>query len=122
MIQEYSRLTVADNSGARVAMVVKVYGGSRRRFGYLGDTVFVAIKDATPAGAIKPGDKAKAVLVRTRKEYRRQDGSYVRFDDNACVLIDEKGEPKGTRVFGPVARELRDRKFAKIVSLASEVV
>lgn len=122
MIQEYSRLTVADNSGARVAMVLRVYGGSRRRFGWLGDTVQVAIKDALPNGTIKRGDKSKAVVVRTRKEYRRLDGTYVRFDDNACVLIDDKGEPKGTRVFGPVARELRERKFTKIVSLAAEVV
>lgn len=115
-------MTVADNSGARVAMVIKVYGGSKRRFGWLGDTVFVAIKDALPNGAIKPGDKSKAVVVRVRKEHRRPDGTYVRFDDNACVLIDDKGEPKGTRVFGPVARELRERKFTKIVSLAAEVV
>lgn len=122
MIQEYSRLVVADNSGARIAMVIKVYGGSRRRFGYLGDTVLVTVKDAIPSGSIKPGEKARAVVVRTRKECRRPDGSYVRFDDNACVLIDEKGEPKGTRVFGPVARELRDRKFTKIASLAAEVV
>jgi len=122
MIQEYSRLRVADNSGARVAMVVKVYGGTRRRFGRLGDTVLVAVKDAMPNATVKSGDKAKAVLVRTRKEHRRADGSYVRFDDNACVLIDDKGEPRGTRVFGPVARELRDRQFTKIVSLASEVV
>jgi large subunit ribosomal protein L14 len=122
MIQEYSRLTVADNSGARTAMVIKVYGGSKRRFGWLGDTVMVAIKDALPAGSIKQGDKSKAVIVRTRKEHRRNDGTYVRFDDNACVLIDDKGEPKGTRVFGPVARELRERKFTKIISLAAEVV
>jgi large subunit ribosomal protein L14 len=122
MIQEYSRLTVADNSGARVAMVIKVYGGSKRKFGWLGDTVMVAIKDALPSGTIKPGDKSKAVLVRTRKEHRRPDGTYVRFDDNACVLVDDKGEPKGTRVFGPVARELRERRFTKIVSLAAEVV
>ena len=122
MIQEYSRLRVADNSGAREVMVIKVYGGSRRRFGRLGDTVLVAVKDAMPNGPIKAGDKSKAVLVRTRKEYRRVDGSYVRFDDNACVLVDDKGEPKGTRVFGPVARELRDRQFTKIVSLAAEVV
>ena len=122
MIQEYSRLVVADNSGARQAMVIKVYGGSRRRFGYLGDTVLVAVKDAMPNAAIKAGSKSKAVVVRTRKEVRRADGTYVRFDDNACVLIDDKGEPKGTRVFGPVARELRDRKFTKIVSLATEVV
>ncbi len=122
MIQEYSRLVVADNSGARVAMVIKVYGGSKRRFGWLGDTVMVAVKDALPAGAVKEGDKSKAVIVRTRKEHRRSDGTYVRFDDNACVLIDEKGEPKGTRVFGPVARELRERRFTKIISLAAEVV
>lgn len=122
MIQEYSRLIVADNSGAREAMVIKVYGGSHRRFGRLGDTVLVTVKDALPNASIKAGDKSKAVLVRTRKECRRRDGSYVRFDDNACVLIDDKGEPKGTRVFGPVARELRERKFTKIVSLASEVV
>ena len=122
MIQEYSRLIVADNSGAREAMVIKVYGGSHRRFGWLGDTVLVSVKDALPNASIKAGDKSKAVLVRTRKECRRRDGSYVRFDDNACVLIDDKGEPKGTRVFGPVARELRERKFTKIVSLASEVV
>lgn len=122
MIQEYSRLVVADNTGARVAMVIHVYGGSKRKFGHLGDTVFVAIKDAIPSGPVKQGEKAKAVIVRTRKESRRPDGSYVRFDDNACVLIDDKGEPRGTRVFGPVARELRERKFTKIVSLAAEVV
>ncbi|MBM3322078.1 50S ribosomal protein L14 [candidate division WOR-3 bacterium] len=122
MIQEYSRLTVADNSGARVAMVIKVYGGSHRRFGWLGDTVLVAVKDAIPNGSIKAGDKSKAVVVRTRKEHRRSDGTYVRFDDNACVLVDDKGEPKGTRVFGPVARELRERKYMKIASLAAEVV
>jgi large subunit ribosomal protein L14 len=122
MIQEYSRLTVADNSGARNAMVIKVYGGSHRRFGWLGDTVMVAVKDALPAGTVKQGEKSKAVIVRTRKEHRRADGTYVRFVDNACVLIDDKGEPKGTRVFGPVARELRERKFTKIISLAAEVV
>lgn len=122
MIQEYSRLVVADNSGAREVMVIKVYGGSSRRFGWLGDTVLVAVKDALPNGPIKPGDKSKAVVIRTRKEHRRQDGTYVRFDDNACVLIDDKGEPKGTRVFGPVAREIRERRFTKIASLAAEVV
>ncbi|OYD16333.1 50S ribosomal protein L14 [candidate division WOR-3 bacterium JGI_Cruoil_03_51_56] len=122
MIQEYSRLKVADNSGAREVMVIKVYGGSHRRFGRIGDKIFVTVKDAMPNGAIKSGDKAKAVVVRTRKELRRPDGSYVRFDDNACVLIDDNGEPRGTRVFGPVARELRERRFTKIVSLASEVV
>ncbi|MDH5185805.1 MAG: 50S ribosomal protein L14 [candidate division WOR-3 bacterium] len=122
MIQDFSRLIVADNTGAREAMVIKVMGGSRRRFGRLGDTVMVTIKDALPNAAIKAGDKARAVVVRTRKEQRRADGSYVRFDDNACVLIDDKGEPKGTRVFGPVARELRERLYTKIVSLAAEVV
>ena len=122
MIQEYSRLIVTDNSGAREAMVIKVYGGSSRKFGWLGDTVMVAIKAAMPNGTVKQGDKSKAVVVRTRKEHRRPDGTYVRFDDNACVLIDDKGEPKGTRVFGPVARELRERKFTKIISLAAEVV
>jgi large subunit ribosomal protein L14 len=115
-------MVVADNSGAREAMVIKVYGGSHRRFGHIGDTVLVAIKDALPNGPIKPGDKSKAVVIRARKERRRPDGTYVRFDDNACVLIDDKGEPKGTRVFGPVARELRERKFTKIASLAAEVV
>jgi large subunit ribosomal protein L14 len=122
MIQIFSRLTVADNSGARKAMVIHVYGGSHRKFGWLGDTVMVAIKDALPTGTVKQGEKSKAVVVRTRKEFRRPDGTYVRFDDNACVLVDDKGEPKGTRVFGPVARELRERKFTKIVSLAAEVV
>jgi large subunit ribosomal protein L14 len=122
MIQENSRLIVADNSGARTVKVIKVYGGSFRRFCGLGDTVLVAVKVSMPNAAVKSGDKSKAVVVRTRKELRRRDGTYVRFDDNACVLIDDKGEPKGTRVFGPVARELRDRKFTKIVSLAPEVV
>ena len=118
MIQDFSRLVVTDNSGARLAMVIRVYGGSRRRFGWLGDTV----KEAMPNGTVKRGDKSKAIVVRCRKEHRRPDGTYVRFDDNACVLVDDKGEPKGTRVFGPVARELRERKYTKIVSLAAEVV
>lgn len=122
MIQDFSRLVVTDNSGARRAMVIRVYGGSGRRFGWLGDTVMVTVKDALPNSAVKKGDKSKAILVRCRKEHRRSDGTYVRFDDNACVLVDDKGEPKGTRVFGPVARELRERKYTKIVSLASEVV
>jgi large subunit ribosomal protein L14 len=122
MIQDFTRLTVADNTGARIAMVIKTLGGHYRKFSYLGDIVMVAIKDALPHGPVKKGDKARAVIVRVRKEHRRDDGTYVRFDDNACVLIDEKGEPKGTRVFGPVAREIRDRKFTKIVSLAAEVV
>jgi len=122
MIQDFTRLTVADNTGARIAMVIKTLGGHYRKFSYLGDVVMVSIKDASPNAPIKKGDKARAVVVRVRKEHRRDDGTYVRFDDNACVLIDEKGEPKGTRVFGPVAREIRDRKFTKIVSLAAEVV
>jgi len=122
VIQDFSRLVVTDNSGARRAMVIRVYGGSGRRFGWLGDTVMVTVKDALPNSAVKKGDKSKAILVRCRKEHRRPDGTYVRFDDNACVLVDDKGEPKGTRVFGPVARELRERKYTKIVSLASEVV
>ncbi len=122
MIQDFTRLTVADNTGARIAMVIKTLGGSHRRFSHLGDVVIVAIKDALPNAPIKKGDKARAVIVRQRKEYRREDGSYIRFDDNACVLIDEKGEPKGTRVFGPVAREIREKAYTKIVSLAAEVV
>jgi len=122
VIQDFSRLVVTDNSGARLAMVIRVYGGSRRRFGWLGDTVMVTVKDALPNGTVKAGEKSRAIVVRCRKEHRRPDGTYVRFDDNACVLVDDKGEPKGTRVFGPVARELRERKYTKIVSLASEVV
>jgi large subunit ribosomal protein L14 len=122
VIQDFSRLTVADNTGARLAMVIHVSGGSGRRFGYLGDIVMVAVKEALPTAQVKRGEKSKAVVIRTRKEVRRADGSYVRFDDNACVLLDDKGEPRGTRVFGPVARELRERKFTKIISLAAEVV
>lgn len=122
MIQHFTRLTVADNSGARLAMVIRVKGGSHRRFGYLGDIVMVTVKESLPTATVKHGEKSRAVIIRTRKELRRSDGSYVRFDDNACVLIDDKGEPRGTRVFGPVARELRERKFTKIISLAAEVV
>ncbi len=122
MIQDFTRLVVADNTGAKEAMVIKILGGSKRKYGYIGDIVIVTIKDAIPQAPIKKGDKARAVIIRTKKEYRRPDGSYIRFDDNACVLIDEKGEPKGTRVFGPVARELRDKMFTKIISLAAEVV
>uniref|UniRef100_A0A7C4XTY2 Large ribosomal subunit protein uL14 n=1 Tax=candidate division WOR-3 bacterium TaxID=2052148 RepID=A0A7C4XTY2_UNCW3 len=122
MIQIYSRLKVCDNTGARVAMCIHVVGSSGRRYGYIGDIINVTIKDALPNAPIKKGDKAKAVIVRTRKEMRRPDGSYVRFDDNACILINEQKEPKGTRVFGPVARELREKGFTKILSLASEVV
>ena len=119
MIQIYSRLTVCDNTGARVAMCIRVAGGSTRRYG---DVINVTIKDALPNTPVKKGDKGKAVIVRTKKEKRRLDGSYVRFDDNACVLINDQREPRGTRVFGPVARELRDKGFTKIMSLASEVV
>jgi len=122
VIQHFTRLTVADNSGAREAMVIRVKGGSHRRFGYLGDIVMVTVKESLPTAQVKRGEKSRAVIIRTRKELRRSDGSYVRFDDNACVLIDDKGEPRGTRVFGPVARELRERKFTKIISLAAEVV
>ncbi len=122
MIQIYSRLTVCDNTGARVAMCIRVTGGSKRRYGTIGDVISVTIKDALPNTPVKKGDKGKAVIVRTKKEKRRLDGSYVRFDDNACVLINDQREPRGTRVFGPVARELRDKGFTKIMSLASEVV
>jgi large subunit ribosomal protein L14 len=122
VIQIFSRLKVCDNTGARVAMCIHVSGSSKTRYGYVGDIINVSIKDAMPNAPVKKGDKGKAVIVRTKKEYRRRDGSYVRFDDNACVLITEQKEPKGTRVFGPVARELREKGFTKILSLASEVV
>lgn len=122
MIQEYSRLIVADNTGAKKAMCVKVMGGSHRRYGTIGDIIVVTIKDSIPASPIKEGSVHKAVIVRTKKELRREDGTYIRFDENACVLIDQNNEPKGTRVFGPVGRELRDRNFTKIISLAAEVV
>jgi large subunit ribosomal protein L14 len=122
MVQIYSRLKVCDNTGARIAMCIRVAGGSTRRYGSIGDIINVTIKDALPNAPVKKGDKGKAVIVRTKKEKRRQDGSYVRFDDNACVLINDQREPRGTRVFGPVARELRDKGFTKIMSLASEVV
>jgi large subunit ribosomal protein L14 len=122
MIQIYSRLKVCDNTGARMAMCIHVVGSSGRRYAGIGDIINVSIKDALPNAPVKKGDKGKAVIVRTAKEHRRTDGSYIRFDDNACVLITEQKEPKGTRVFGPVARELRERGFTKIISLASEVV
>ena len=122
MIQEYSRLSVADNTGAKKVMCIKVLGGSKRKYGTVGDIIVVTVKDAVPGGEIKKGSVHKAVIVRTKKECRRNDGSYVRFDENACVLIDQLNEPKGTRIFGPVARELRGKKFMKIVSLAAEVV
>ena len=122
MVQQESILRIADNSGARKALVIRVLGGSRRRYAGLGDTVVVAIKDAIPTGQVKKGDVAKAVIVRTVKETRRKDGSYIRFDTNSAVIIDNQGEPIGTRIFGPVARELRGRQFMKIISLAPEVL
>jgi large subunit ribosomal protein L14 len=122
MIQIYSRLRVCDNTGARVAMCIHVVGSTGRRYAYIGDIINVSIKDALPNAPVKKGDKGKAVIVRTAKELRRPDGSYIRFDDNACVLITDQKEPRGTRVFGPVARELREKGFTKIISLASEVV
>jgi len=122
MIQLRTMLTVADNSGARRAQCIKVLGGTRRRYGRVGDIVVVSVKDAIPGAAVKKGDVAKAVVVRAVKERRRKDGSYIRFDDNAVVLIDDNKEPRGTRIFGPVARELREREFMKIISLAPEVL
>ncbi len=122
MIQDFTRLKIADNTGAQEAMVIKVLGGSRRKYAYVGDVVVVTIKEAVPGSPVKKGDVMKAVIVRTKKEMRRKDGTYIKFDDNAAVLIDQYNDPKGTRVFGPVARELRERKFMKIVSLAPEVV
>ncbi len=128
MLQQESRCDVADNSGAKVAYVIRVYGGSTRSGGFtrktagVGDRVLVSVKKALPGADVKPGDMSKAVIVRTSKATRRRDGSYVRFDNNAVVLINDDGNPKGTRIFGPVARELRDRSYMKIVSLAPEVV
>jgi large subunit ribosomal protein L14 len=122
VIQQETMLTVADNSGAKQAKCFRVLGGSKRRYAYLGDVVVCAVKQAIPGGTVKKGDVVKGVVVRTRKEQRRRDGSYIRFDENAVVLINEKHEPIGTRIFGPVARELREKKFMKIVSLAPEVV
>ncbi|MGI6197906.1 MAG: 50S ribosomal protein L14 [Candidatus Cloacimonadaceae bacterium] len=122
MIQVQTVLNIADNSGARRAMCIKVLGGSKRKYASLGDVIVVAIKSATPGGKVKKGTIERAVIVRTAKEVRRADGSYVRFADNAAVIIDEKHEPKGTRIFGPVARELRDAQYMKIVSLAPEVL
>ena len=122
MIQQESVVKVADNSGAKRALVIRVLGGTRRRYAALGDTVIVAVKDALPNGTVKKQDVARAVVVRTVKETRRKDGSYIRFDENAVVIINEAGEPRATRIFGPVARELREKKFMKIVSLAPEVL
>ena len=122
MIQQESRLNVADNSGAKEVLCIKVIGGSKRRYASIGDTIVVTVKDAMPSGNIKKGTVAKAVVVRTKKEIRRPDGSYIRFDDNACVLLNPTGEMRGTRIFGPVSRELREKQFMKIVSLAPEVL
>jgi large subunit ribosomal protein L14 len=122
MIQPETRLTVADNSGAKEVSCIKVLGGSKRRYASLGDIIVVSIKEALPNSKVKKGDKAKAVIVRTVKEVGRQDGSYIKFDDNSAVLINKDKEPIGTRIFGPVARELRAKRFAKIVSLAPEVI
>lgn len=122
MIKEYTRLNVADNTGAKKAMCIRILGGSKRKYGRVGDVIVVSIKSAIPGATIKKGDKSKAVIVRTKKEIDRDDGSYIRFDENAAVLINEQLEPKGTRIFGPVARELRERQFMKIVSLAPEVL
>ncbi|MBC7561754.1 MAG: 50S ribosomal protein L14 [Gemmatimonadaceae bacterium] len=122
MIQQESVVKVADNSGAKKALVIRVLGGSGRRYAGLGDKVIVAVKDALPNGTVKKSDVAKAVVVRTVKETRRKDGTYIRFDENAVVIINDAGEPRGTRIFGPVARELREKKYTKIVSLAPEVL
>lgn len=122
MIQEYTRLNVADNTGAKKVMCFRVLGGTKRRYASVGDVIVASVKSAIPNSAVKKGEVVKGVVVRTRKEVRRPDGSYIRFDDNAIVLLDEKQEPRGTRIFGPVARELRDKQFTKIVSLAPEVI
>ncbi|MCB0736315.1 MAG: 50S ribosomal protein L14 [Bacteroidetes bacterium] len=122
MVQQESRLKVADNSGAKEVLCIRVLGGTKRRYASVGDKIVVAVKSAVPSGNIKKGAVSKAVVVRTTKEYRRKDGSYIRFDENACVLLNQQDEPRASRIFGPVARELRDRKFMKIVSLAPEVL
>ncbi len=122
MIQQESRLKVADNSGAREVLCIRVLGGSKRRYASIGDVIVATVKDAMPGSNVKKGEVVKAVVVRTAKEIRRSDGTYIRFDDNACVLINPNREPRGTRIFGPVARELREQKFMRIVSLAPEVI
>ena len=122
MIQQESRLRVADNTGAKEVLCIKVLGGTSRRYARLGDEIIVTIKKAIPGGVVKKGDVSTAVVVRAKKEVRRKDGSYIRFDENAAVLINSQKEPKGTRVFGPVARELREKKYMKILSLAPEVI
>ncbi|HIB73022.1 MAG TPA: 50S ribosomal protein L14 [Candidatus Marinimicrobia bacterium] len=122
MIQQETRLKVADNSGAKEVLCFKILGGSKRRYASIGDLIVVTVKNAIPGGTVKKGDVTRAVVVRTRKEVRRRDGSYIRFDDNAAVLLTSAGEPRGTRIFGPVARELRDGGYMKIVSMAPEVM
>jgi large subunit ribosomal protein L14 len=122
MISQMTRLTVADNSGARELLCIHVSGSSGRRYAFLGDIIVCAVKDALPGAAVKKGDVVKAVVVRAKRETRRLDGSYIRFDDNAGVVINEEGEPRGTRIFGPVARELREKNYLKIISLAPEVI
>ena len=122
MIQQESMVKVADNSGAKTALVIRVLGGTRRRYAGLGDIVIVAVKNALPNGTVKKSDVARAVVVRTAKETRRKDGSYIKFDENAVVIINDQGEPRATRIFGPVARELREKRYMKIVSLAPEVL
>lgn len=122
MIQPLSKLTVADNTGAKEIMCIRVLGGSKRRYGSVGDLIVASVKKAEPNSAVKKGDVVYAVIVRTKKEYRRRDGSYIKFDDNAAVLVTPQGQPRGTRVFGPVARELRDRQYMRIISLAPEVL
>ncbi|MFV0463861.1 MAG: 50S ribosomal protein L14 [Nostocoides sp.] len=122
MIQQESRLRVADNTGAKELLVIRVLGGSGRRYAGIGDTIVAAVKDAIPGGNVKKGDVVKAVVVRTSKERRRPDGSYIKFDENAAVILRPDGDPRGTRIFGPVGRELRDKRFMKIISLAPEVL
>ncbi|MBX7042276.1 MAG: 50S ribosomal protein L14 [Ignavibacteria bacterium] len=122
MIQEESNLVVADNSGAKSVRCIRVLGGSDRRYAGVGDVIVVSVKSAIPGGTVKKGEVSRAVIVRTAKETRRKDGSYIKFDENAAVLINNQNEPKGTRIFGPVARELRDKQFMKIISLAPEVI
>lgn len=122
MIQEESNLVVADNSGARSVRCIRVLGGHEKRYATIGDIIVVSVKDAIPNAGVKKGDKSRAVIVRTKKEIRRKDGSFIRFDENAAVLLNNQGEPRGTRIFGPVARELRDKSFMKIISLAPEVL
>jgi large subunit ribosomal protein L14 len=122
MIQQESRLKVADNSGAREVLCIRVLGGSGRRYARVGDTIVVSVKSAIPGGGVKKGEVSKAVVVRTSKSFRRKDGSYIRFDENAAVLLNAQGEPRGTRIFGPVARELREKQYMRIVSLAPEVL